>query len=84
MVEDLIEPDDDLEVQLIFQAFALMCRSRKVTANGYPLELSFSDINDYLALYDCPLELETFIDCVFELDTLFMDKVKKDIKKPSK
>jgi hypothetical protein len=56
----------------------VIARGRSYHPVAMPLD--GSHINAYLELYEAPCELHIFVECVFALDNLFLDGVRKQIK----
>ena len=62
-------------------AFGLISKSRRYIT-GYsgvsiPLSLSLQDIQGYFDVFGCDLDKGLFIECIFALDQVVLDKVNK-------
>ena len=55
----------------------MIARGRSYHPVAMPLD--GSHINSYLELYEAPCELYIFAECVFALDNLFLDGVRKKL-----
>ncbi|AOA58221.1 hypothetical protein [Acinetobacter larvae] len=54
-------------------AYHMISRSRRYE-QGIPLSISIADIESYIDMYDCPIELHIFVEAIFMLDDLFIEK----------
>ena len=61
----------------ILTAFNVIARGRSYHPVAMPLD--GSHINAYLELYEAPCELHIFVECIFALDNLFLDGVRKNL-----
>lgn len=57
----------------------MIARSRVVHHSGTPMPLDASSILNYLKLYDAPVDVGIFTECIIALDNIFIDKAHKRI-----
>ncbi|AXY56806.1 hypothetical protein CDG60_09650 [Acinetobacter chinensis] len=69
-------PEFSYTAHIILNAFNVISRSRAYE-QGVALPLDGRSISAYLELYETPCELHVFVECVFALDNLFLDGVRK-------
>ena len=74
-------PEFSYTAHAIVTAFNIIARARSYHPVAMPLD--GSSINSYLELYEAPCELHIFVGCVFALDNLFLDEVRKRAGKSS-
>lgn len=68
---------------VLVEAYNTIARGRNYT-NAVPLTISASNINDYLQLYEPPVDLDIFLSCMFMLDNDYIDEVRETMKKSAK
>lgn len=52
----------------------MIARSRVVHQSGTPMPLDSADILNYLKLYDAPIDLGIFVECIIAIDNIFIDE----------
>ncbi|WP_180113259.1 hypothetical protein [Acinetobacter sp. YH12073] len=75
-------PEYSYSANAILLAYNTIARSRTYP-QGVAMPLDASAIKSYLELYEAPCELHIFVECVFALDNLFLDGVRKRMQKKS-
>lgn len=78
------KPEYSYIAHVLLDAFNTIARGRSYTANGVPLTISSTDINDYLQLNELPVEIDVFLAVIFMLDNEYIDEVREQIKKSAK
>ncbi len=73
-------PNHDFGAHLILRAFNVIVRARRYE-NCAPLPLCIEDIQAYAGSYDLPVEMGLFIECIFCLDDLALEKAHKDLER---
>lgn len=62
-------------------AFGLISKSRRYIASysgaSIPLSLSLQDIQSYFDVFGCDLDKSLFIECIFALDKVVLDKANR-------
>ncbi|OTG86108.1 hypothetical protein B9T31_08695 [Acinetobacter sp. ANC 4558] len=69
-------PEYSYVANVILSAFNVIARSRTYET-GVALPLDSSMIEAYLNLHDAPCEMHIFVESIFVLDNLLLDKVHK-------
>lgn len=69
-------PEYSYTANAILHAYNMIARSRRYE-QGTPLALNIADIEVYCDLYDVPVELDIFVDCIFAIDNDFLDESHK-------
>lgn len=68
----------------ILRAFNMIARSREIHQSGTPMPLGSGDLLSYLELYDAPIDVHIFIECIIAIDNVFIDEAHKRIANSSK
>jgi hypothetical protein len=62
----------------MIKAYERIAKARRYLAQAggatIPLEISLHDIQAYIDLYGCDLDLGLFIECIFAIDGKYMEK----------
>lgn len=48
------------------------------------MPIGITHVYDYLNVYDAPVELSIFIDCIFAIDNILVDSINKKLSTKSK
>lgn len=77
------KPEYSYIAHVLLDAYNVIARGRKYT-QGVPLTISSTDINDYLQLYDLPVDIDIFLSAMFMLDNEYIDEVREKMRNPTK
>ena len=65
----------------MIKAFNLISKARRFIAfpqgGGFYDSLTLADIKSYFDVYGCDLNRGLFVECIFALDNLFLDEVRR-------
>lgn len=74
------EPKYSYVANAVIEAYNVISKARSY-CNAAPLPLSTDQIISYLQLNDCPVDVQTFCDCIYMIDADFIDRFQKQIAK---
>ena len=77
------KPEYSYIAHVLLDAYNVVARGRKYT-QGVPLCISTADINEYLNIYELPIELDIFVSAIFMIDNEYIDEVREKMKNPTK
>lgn len=78
-------PDFSITAQMIIAAFTIISQSRRYIGQyATPLRLTIQDINEYLRNFAAPCDYSIFVLCIYELDTLQLEQINKEMKQKLK